>query len=483
MANYLGELHNVSPEIIKRGKEYYQEGKISNFHGENGIFHAKVQGNNEYDTTIEIKDGKLKSYSCSCPCRGICKHVVALLLKVEEEKNKELVNPFETLRKKISSASFSENLEEFKGLPHKINGFLPYLRKDEYMSLIVSYLSSMAKNENLLADGNIAERFKTFKEKAQFSSDDIKKIISLSVDSLKNSSDGAYNFISSFIKDESTSKETQNYLIDEYDNDNKTAKYCITCLSGKDLPRYLTPSFTCLLAKTSPRLLTTENILIAKEEVKNESRNEDLLALLRLLTSKGDPSLIEDSDFEYLKDNGLNSEARNIAFSLLKGSDDFLDYLRYRKLFSTKEFFAIRYQTSMIISYKSYLNSVLLIDGKELYLELYNSFSYSQLNPQDVYLARDLIKDKKDIHILAEVAHKYVKNELGKRNRNKDYFFYLLYLDYLQDDSLAYYLFTKEVLLDKESKKTKGIWLYLLERNDLLKRVNMFSYGKGKECL
>ena len=86
MTNYLEQLHNVSPKIIERGKQYYEEGKISNFHAESHIFYGKVEGNEGYyDTYVTIKDNKLENYSCSCPCNFLCKHVVALLFKVEEE--------------------------------------------------------------------------------------------------------------------------------------------------------------------------------------------------------------------------------------------------------------------------------------------------------------------------------------------------------------------------------------------------------------
>ncbi len=484
MTNYLEQLHNVSPKIIERGKQYYEDGKISNFHAESHIFYGKVEGNEGcYDTYVTIKDNKVESYSCSCPCTFLCKHVVALLFKVEEEKKKKQEKPFDSLKKKISSTAFSENLEEFKGLPYKINGFLPYLSKNEYTSLIVLYLSKMAKSESLLSDGNLVQRYNIFNEKAKFDHDALKSIISSSLDSLKDSPDGTYNFISSFLKDESTSEQMQEYILSEYQKENRSIKSALTCLSGKSLPRYLSPSFTCLLTKVSPRLVSDENLLIAKEEFKKECSNDDLLVVLRLLLTRGNFSLIEDDDFAFLKDNGLVQEARSIAFSILKSSDDFYDYLRYRKLYSNKEYFPIRYQVSMAISYKTYLNAALLIDGKEFFPELYETFSYESLSPKDVYLARTFIKDKKDIHILTEIAHKYIKGELAKKNRNKDYFYYLLYLDYLRDDSLSYYLFKEEVLADKETKKTRGVWLYLLENNDLLKRINAFSYGGLKVCL
>ena len=484
MTNYIEKLHNVSPEIIKKGEEYYKEGRIKDFHKENDKYFASIEGNAKYSVSLTIKNKEMISFNCSCPYPHLCKHVVALLAKIQAEEKEE--NTFETLKRKISSVSFSENLEEFKGLPYKINGFLSFLNKNEYMSLISLYLGNMANHEKLFNDGNIAERFKIFNEKGKFDSKDIKEIISKTLEFLRNSPnnlDSSCNFISSFLRDELTSKEIQDYIVEQYELNDITIKHCLTCLNGKSLPKYLLPSFTYLLSKTSPRLLSIENITIAKEEFKKNGSNDEILSLLRLLLNKGDPSLIDDSDFEYLVKNGLTTDARNIAFALMKSSDNFSDYLRFRRLYTDKEFFGNRYTISRTISYKSYLNSILLFDGQRFFPELYPSFSYDSLNPMDVYMAKDFIKERKDIHVLTEIAHKYIKGELAKKNRNKDYFYYLLYLDYLKDDSLSYYLFTEEVLIDKDSKDLKGVWLYLLERNGLLNRANIFSYGEEKACL
>ncbi len=481
MANYIEKLHNVPAQIIKSGITYYQEGRISDFHKENEQYFATIQGNAKYNVSLSIKNKELSSFRCDCPYPHLCKHVIALLAKIDAEEKEE--DRYVILKRKINSVTFSESLEEFKGLPHKINGSITFLEKNQYTSLMVLYLSNMAKSETLFYDGNLVERFKIFNEKAKLDSLGIKEIISRCVLALKDSLDGTYNFISSFLKDQLTSKDTQEFIVDEYKAGNPSIKYCLTCLSGKALPKYISSPFTLLLKDVSPRLLSVENIINAKNELKNKGNTDDVLSLLHLLLSKGDPSLFSDDDFKYLADNGLNSDARNLAFSILKGSDDFADYLRYRRLFSDKEFYGVRSQVSRSISYKTYLNSVLLIDGREFFPELYTSFTYKNLDPKEVYQAKDFIKEKKDIHILVEIAHKYIKNELGKRNRNKDYFYYLMYLDYLKDDSLSYYLFTKEILIDKESKDYKGMWLYLLERNDCLKRANILSYGKEKACL
>lgn len=70
------------------------------------------------------------------------------------------------------------------------------------------------------------------------------------------------------------------------------------------------------------------------------------------------------------------------------------------------------------------------------------------------------------------MSHRRLEMEFKKKKRNKEYFFYLLFLDFYQDDSLSYYLLSNEVKEDVSESYWKGIWLYLLERNHLLGRIS-----------
>ncbi len=480
MANYIKNLENVSKKIISRGKVYFLADKVKDIRHEDNEYQAKVIGNDSYDVSLSLNGDKLVSYSCSCPFPALCKHVVALLYAIEDNENKK--DPYEDFLKKTRSLSFNNSFEEFYGLPYKINALSNKMSKEEYISLLCLYLQEMSSNECLFQEGNIQSRFSIFFEKMKFSDDEIFSIIEKVLNSLVNNLEGSLRFFSSFLKDEKTSQLLQQYAVRKYPNKDSQLNYCLTCLSGKSLPREMSPSFVSIIARISPRLLLEKDLLNAISYYEKEDSPDEVVFLLHLLLNKGDKDSFKKKDFDYLIKAGLLSEARNIAFCLLKSNDDFSSYLTYRRLFSDKEFYGVRSQVSIAISYKKYLNSVLLFDGKEYFPDLYDSFSYRLLNPTDIFLARDLIKENKTIHILTESSHKYVENELKKKHRNKDYFYSLLYLDYLRDDSLSYYLFKDEVLLDKEDKFYKGIWLYLVERNGLLGRINFNLYKGDKLC-
>lgn len=78
----------ISSEIYLRGKDYYENGNVTDLNNlDNGHWIAEVEGNyDDYNVDINLDDhGNVKNYSCDCPYEGIiCKHVVAVLLEIEE---------------------------------------------------------------------------------------------------------------------------------------------------------------------------------------------------------------------------------------------------------------------------------------------------------------------------------------------------------------------------------------------------------------
>lgn len=476
MENYLLKDLNVPSSILSSGEEYFSEGLVHLLNEDGSRYEAEVDGSKTYKTSITIKNSHIASFSCTCPYPHLCKHVVALSLLVSKEKD----NVFNNLKRKIKRAAFNESLDEFKGLPYKINSFGDKITKEEYISLISCYFIEMCKSDYLYDSSASTMRLEIFTSKHALSEEEYGEIIESSIEYLKNDSISVSRLLNVFLKEEDITNMTQEFIIKNIENRALPLKQFMIGVAGKNLPAVMLPEFILLVSKCSPRVLAKEDLLQAKRFFIKEDSFDDLLTILNLLVTRNDPSSFEDSDFVYLSKNGFSSEARKIAFSLLKISDDFKDYLRFRKLFNEKEFYNVRYQVESAITYKKYLNTVLLFDGKEFFPSLYESFSYMKLNHYEIYLAKEFITDSKDIHILNERAHQYIKTELNKKNRNKDYFYCLLYLDYLKDDSLSFYLFDKAVLSDKEEKTFKGIWLYLINKYNLLSREAYMPYLREK---
>ena len=88
----------VVPDILKRGKNYYKNGHIlvlDEEEGQPGYWYAEVEGSYEdYDVNVRLgSDGQIELCDCSCPYdRGdICKHLVAVLLKIRDLNHKSTI--------------------------------------------------------------------------------------------------------------------------------------------------------------------------------------------------------------------------------------------------------------------------------------------------------------------------------------------------------------------------------------------------------
>jgi len=79
--------NNFREQIIDRGIDYYNRNLVNELNVINNDVYAKVNGYNVYI--------KPDSYYCSCPCyeyRENCKHLYALLLKIEDLMEEDLTD-------------------------------------------------------------------------------------------------------------------------------------------------------------------------------------------------------------------------------------------------------------------------------------------------------------------------------------------------------------------------------------------------------
>lgn len=84
---------SISEVVLKRGKNYYEEGAVTDLQGmDNGQWFAIVEGNDDYEVDIRLgKNDAILKYVWNCPFEGdICKHVVAVLYRIREEKAEKL---------------------------------------------------------------------------------------------------------------------------------------------------------------------------------------------------------------------------------------------------------------------------------------------------------------------------------------------------------------------------------------------------------
>lgn len=80
------------PQIRMRGEQYYRNGNVQTVYkvaGKNSYV-AKVEGQEEYTTIIEMSDDGGLQMSCSCPYWNNCKHEWATLLTIAKGDYKEI---------------------------------------------------------------------------------------------------------------------------------------------------------------------------------------------------------------------------------------------------------------------------------------------------------------------------------------------------------------------------------------------------------
>ena len=87
-----------SPQIRKRGEEYYEEDKIKYFKQNNNKYTCRITGTDTYKVSISFNNENnsvIDNATCTCPYHKEdnknCKHIYALLLKIKCDPNKKII--------------------------------------------------------------------------------------------------------------------------------------------------------------------------------------------------------------------------------------------------------------------------------------------------------------------------------------------------------------------------------------------------------
>ncbi len=72
-------------QSFERGVNYWKNGRVQELDIDGGRIRATVRGSNDYDVSIDVANDAIRTH-CSCPYdyAGDCKHIVAVLLAVED---------------------------------------------------------------------------------------------------------------------------------------------------------------------------------------------------------------------------------------------------------------------------------------------------------------------------------------------------------------------------------------------------------------
>ena len=92
--------YEFNDTIIKRGKDYYENGMVLSVIKSNNKYVAKVAGSTNESYTVNVEydeEDDYYDYDCTCPCEYPCKHIYAVLIAI---KNKNYIKT--TLKKEIN---------------------------------------------------------------------------------------------------------------------------------------------------------------------------------------------------------------------------------------------------------------------------------------------------------------------------------------------------------------------------------------------
>ncbi|MGY0425600.1 MAG: SWIM zinc finger family protein [Polaribacter sp.] len=112
----------IDERILKRGLSYFKGGAITDFSEiSTGEYEAIVSGTQEYTVQLEMNNNTIVDHNCDCPydMGPVCKHVVAVIFHLQQDKL-ELNQPSFTIPKKKRSKSVSQQVKDLlKAISHQ----------------------------------------------------------------------------------------------------------------------------------------------------------------------------------------------------------------------------------------------------------------------------------------------------------------------------------------------------------------------------
>lgn len=88
---------NASEKSVERGEEYYETGMVLAVIRRGDAFLAEVEGSEygPYRVQVHTKKGRVADATCTCPFEwgGWCKHIVAVMLQLQNEPETVEVRP------------------------------------------------------------------------------------------------------------------------------------------------------------------------------------------------------------------------------------------------------------------------------------------------------------------------------------------------------------------------------------------------------
>ena len=81
--------NSIDSRIVKRGYDYFSDGLVEDLNHSKDDYEATVNGSDDYEVIIRIKNGLIERYDCDCPFDSgpVCKHIVAVLFAIRDAES------------------------------------------------------------------------------------------------------------------------------------------------------------------------------------------------------------------------------------------------------------------------------------------------------------------------------------------------------------------------------------------------------------
>lgn len=132
----------IDEKILKRGLSYYKKGLVQQLDEVSpNTYEAVVEGTDDYTVRLTVKNKVVTEYVCDCPYdQGpVCKHVAAVIFKLQEDQLQLNSKQTKTQSKAISKTATGKKR---KTIAEQINEMLNKASKEELVALIQEEASS-----------------------------------------------------------------------------------------------------------------------------------------------------------------------------------------------------------------------------------------------------------------------------------------------------------------------------------------------------
>ena len=148
----------VLPKILARGEDYYDSGAVLGIEEESpGEWFATVCGTEHYEVTVSLAGDEIAEWECDCPYDGnICKHVVATLLAIRDNRSKTgcfLSAKEVDARMNILGQSVSEIVKD-----KEVEQVLRFVESDKLSGFVLQYASSHSDFKSALMEAFLPKK-------------------------------------------------------------------------------------------------------------------------------------------------------------------------------------------------------------------------------------------------------------------------------------------------------------------------------------